>query len=92
MEDRAKEREKGKEKEREEETVYRLEPREFFRYQVGDMVTMKKKHPCGSSEWEVLRIGSDLKLKCTGCGHIVMMERRNVERSARQVRRKDGGT
>ena len=33
-------------------------------YQVGDIVQLKKKHPCGSSEWEILRVGADFKLKC----------------------------
>ena len=37
--------------------------------QVGDIVTLKKEHPCGSKEWEVLRIGADFRLKCLGCGH-----------------------
>jgi len=44
-------------------------------YAVGDIVETKKKHPCGSKTWEITRIGVDFKLKCTGCGHIVMIER-----------------
>ena len=39
---------------------------------VGDVLTMKKSHPCGSSQWTVLRIGDDFKLRCTGCGHEVL--------------------
>ena len=39
--------------------------------QVGNIVKLKKKHPCGSFEWEVLRIGADFKLKCVGCGHLI---------------------
>lgn len=42
---------------------------------IGDILTMKKQHPCGSKEWEVLRIGADFKLKCCGCEHIVMLSR-----------------
>ena len=38
-------------------------------YEVGDIVKLKKPHPCGSSEWEILRVGADFRLKCTGCGH-----------------------
>ena len=38
--------------------------------QVGDILTMKKPHPCGSKDWQVLRIGADFKLRCSGCGHI----------------------
>ena len=37
-------------------------------YEVGDIVKLKKPHPCGSSEWEILRVGADFRLKCTGCG------------------------
>ena len=37
--------------------------------QVNDILTMKKQHPCGSKQWQVLRIGMDFKLKCLGCGH-----------------------
>lgn len=54
--------------------------------QVGDIVKLKKQHPCGTSEWEVLRIGIDFRLKCLGCGHQVMLPRKQVEKSVRQVR------
>ena len=40
-------------------------------YEVGDIVKLKKPHPCGSSEWEILRVGADFRLKCTGCGQCV---------------------
>ena len=49
--------------------------------QVGDIVRLKKTHPCGSFEWEVLRIGADFRLKCTGCGHQIMMPRSKFEKS-----------
>ena len=38
-------------------------------YKVGDIVRMKKAHPCGSYEWDVLRVGMDFGIKCRGCGH-----------------------
>ena len=44
-------------------------------YEVGDIVKTKKPHPCGSKEWEITRIGVDFKLKCTGCGHVIMITR-----------------
>ena len=53
---------------------------------VGDIVKMKKAHPCGSQEWEILRVGADFRMKCLGCGHQLMMPRRNVEKSLRGVR------
>ena len=43
-------------------------PGERLNYEVGDIVKLKKPHPCGSSEWEILRVGADFRLKCTGCG------------------------
>lgn len=42
---------------------------------LGDVVQMRKKHPCGSDQWKVIRIGADIKIKCQGCGRIVMLER-----------------
>ena len=45
-------------------------------YEVGDIVTLKKVHPCGSRDWEILRVGADFRLKCTGCGHQIMVPRK----------------
>ncbi len=47
-------------------------------YNVGDIVQTKKKHPCGSKLWELTRVGVDFKLKCLGCGHVVMLERQKA--------------
>ena len=55
--------------------------------QVGDILTMKKQHPCGEKRWEVLRIGADFKLRCLGCGHEVMLPRSKVEKNIRKVMR-----
>ena len=44
-------------------------------YNVGDIVRTKKVHPCGSKLWEITRVGVDFKLKCLGCGHVIMVER-----------------
>ena len=44
-------------------------------YNVGDIVKTKKKHPCGSSEWEITRVGVDFKLKCNGCQRVIMLPR-----------------
>ena len=59
-----------------------------YTYEVGDIVKMKKKHPCGSFEWEILRVGADFRLKCMGCGHQVMLSRRLVEKNTRDLRKK----
>ena len=55
--------------------------------QLGDILTMKKPHPCGSRQWQVLRVGMDFKLKCLGCGHEVMTPRSKAEKSIRKVQR-----
>lgn len=57
-----------------------------------DILTMKKNHPCGSRDWEVLRVGADFRLKCLGCGHEVMLPRSRAEKSIRSVRRSEEGT
>ena len=44
-------------------------------FNVGDKVKTKKVHPCGSKEWDVIRVGVDFKLKCIGCGHVIMLPR-----------------
>lgn len=55
--------------------------------QVGDILTMKKPHPCGSKQWKVLRTGMDFKLKCEGCGHEVMLPRSKAEKNIRTIER-----
>ena len=54
-------------------------------YNVGDIVILKKGHPCGINQWEVIRVGADFKLKCTGCGRIVMVPRKSFEKSVKKV-------
>ena len=56
--------------------------------QVGNIVKLKKQHPCGSKEWEVLRIGADFRLKCCGCGHQIMIARPALEINVREIREK----
>lgn len=51
---------------------------------IGDNIKMKKKHPCGSFEWQVLRTGTDIKLKCMGCGHEIMLARSVVEKNIKR--------
>ena len=55
--------------------------------QVGDILKMKKQHPCGSSAGEVLRIGADFRMKCVGCGHQIMIPRPKAEKNIRGIRR-----
>lgn len=57
--------------------------------QIGDVLTVKKPHPCGSKEFEVLRIGADFKIKCLSCGHLVTVARSKIEKNIRSVKRNE---
>ncbi|USS87088.1 DUF951 domain-containing protein [Fructilactobacillus cliffordii] len=54
-------------------------------YELHDVVEMKKPHPCGVNRWGIIRVGADIKLECQGCGHIVMMPRRQFEKRMKKV-------
>ena len=53
---------------------------------VGSIIKLKKQHPCGSHEWEVLRVGADFRLKCVGCGNQIMLARKIVEKNIKEIR------
>ena len=53
---------------------------------VGNVLILKKSHPCGSNEWEVLRVGQDLRVKCLGCEHQIMIPRRSIEKSIKGIK------
>ena len=59
-------------------------------FSIGDIVQMKKAHPCGSSQWEILRTGIDFRIKCCGCGHIMTMARESLEKATVSVKPKEG--
>jgi hypothetical protein len=50
---------------------------------LGDVVRLKKKHPCGGDEWQVVRVGADIGIKCLKCQHRVLIERRTFERQVK---------
>lgn len=54
---------------------------------VGDVLEMKKAHPCGSKTWKVMRIGMDFRLICSGCGHELMIPRGKIEKNIRKILR-----
>lgn len=60
-----------------------------MQFEVGDVIKLKKKHPCGSFEWEILRVGADFRLKCRGCGHQIMVSRKLVEKNVKGIRKID---
>lgn len=60
------------------------------RAEVGDIVVMKKPHPCGGNLWEVVRTGADVKIKCLKCGRVVMLDLLTFGKSLKKVVRNDG--
>jgi len=58
---------------------------------LGDVVRLKKKHPCGSYEWQVVRLGADIGIKCRGCHRRVLMKRCDFERRVEQSISDAGG-
>jgi hypothetical protein len=63
-------------------------PKEF---QLGDVVQMKKAHPCGTNEWEIIRMGMDIRIKCIGCKHSVLIPRSKFEKKMKKVLRPGNG-
>ncbi|KRN27591.1 hypothetical protein IV38_GL002047 [Lactobacillus selangorensis] len=54
-------------------------------FKLGDIIEMKKPHACGTNRWEVTRMGMDIKARCLGCGHVVMMPRRDFQKRLKKV-------
>lgn len=54
-------------------------------FNLGDIVEMKKDHPCGSKDWEIIRMGADIKIKCCGCGRIIMLPRSKFEKDMKKI-------
>ena len=57
----------------------------IYPFQVGDIVKMKKSHPCGSDRWEILRTGADFRIKCLGCTRSLMLSRPKFEKSVKEI-------
>ena len=54
-------------------------------YGLGSLVIMKKAHPCGQNEWEITRVGADIKIKCCACGRGIMMPRVDFNKKMKKV-------
>ncbi|WP_088042123.1 DUF951 domain-containing protein [Bacillus sp. EAC] len=54
-------------------------------FNLNDIVEMKKAHPCGVNKWKIIRMGMDIRLKCEGCGHSVLIPRREFSRKLKKV-------
>lgn len=60
-------------------------------YKLGSIVVMKKEHPCGFNEWEITRVGADIKIKCLNCGRSIMLPRIEFNKKLKKVSVLDGG-
>lgn len=54
-------------------------------YNIGNVVEMKKEHPCGANEWEIIRLGADIKIKCVNCGRVVMIPRIEFNKKVKKI-------
>lgn len=60
------------------------------KYILGDVVRLKKGHPCGENEWKILRLGVDIKLECLGCHKQIWLKRTEFNRRIRKIKNKEG--
>lgn len=60
-------------------------------YKVDDIAITKKEHPCDSrsNRWKIIRVGADIKIKCMGCGHTVMLSRYKFEKAVKKIENND---
>jgi hypothetical protein len=58
---------------------------EAKQYGLGDIVQMKKQHPCGTNEWKIIRLGMDIRIKCMGCEHSVLIPRQKFDKRVKKV-------
>lgn len=61
-----------------------------LKYDIGDIVVMKKQHPCGSNEWEITRVGADIKIKCLNCGRTILIPRVEFNKKLKKIISQEG--
>lgn len=61
-------------------------------YDLHDVVEMKKSHPCGENKWKIIRMGMDIRIKCLGCNHSVMIPRKEFAKKMKRILEKSEGT
>ncbi len=54
-------------------------------YKLNSIVMMKKQHPCGSNEWQIVRVGADIKIKCLNCGRSIMLPRIEFNKKVKKI-------
>ncbi|MFF2754497.1 DUF951 domain-containing protein [Psychrobacillus sp. NPDC058041] len=57
---------------------------ESKQFQLNDIVEMKKQHPCGTNAWKIIRMGADIRIKCEGCQHSVLIPRKEFEKKMKK--------
>ncbi len=58
---------------------------ELYQFKAGELLRLKKQHPCGRFEWQVVRVGADINIKCLGCGRQMNVPRRQLEKSVKAI-------
>lgn len=61
-----------------------------LQYTLGTKVVMKKQHPCGSNEWEITRVGADIKIKCLKCGRTILLSRIEFNKKLKKIISQEG--
>ncbi len=61
-----------------------------LKYDIGTKVVMKKQHPCGSNEWEITRVGADIKIKCLNCGRTILLPRVEFNKKLKKIISQEG--
>ena len=61
-----------------------------LKYDIGTKVVMKKQHPCGSNEWEITRVGADIKIKCLNCGRTILIPRVEFNKKLKKIISQEG--
>lgn len=56
-----------------------------MKFYLGDVVRMRKPHPCGDDRWEVMRTGMDFRIRCLGCGRVVLLPRKRFEKGVKEI-------
>lgn len=56
-----------------------------MKYNLGDIVVMKKNHPCGNNKFEIVRVGTDIKIRCVNCSRVIMLSRIDFNKGIRKV-------
>ena len=58
-------------------------------YEVGSLLVLKKGHPCGENLWEVVKLGADIRLKCTKCGRLIIIPRLELNKKIKKIKERE---